>query len=93
MSDIEAIELGPIGTREEFMDELRVLAEDAAPNVFALCEEIGDRQNGCVRYWGMEFDDRVEVISVSGRMRGSFSTVEDAHRRFSRRRTMHLLWV
>ncbi|SDX31236.1 hypothetical protein SAMN05216215_1009202 [Saccharopolyspora shandongensis] len=46
-----------LGSPEEFMAELRDLARETAPRLFALCEEFGDRHDAQVEYWGMAFDD------------------------------------
>ncbi|MFD0490392.1 hypothetical protein [Saccharopolyspora erythraea] len=78
---------------EEFLAELRELVRDEAPKVFALCEEVGDRDDGYVRYWGMAFDDSTRIVSPFGEMTGSFQSPERAHVLLSREQPLHLVWA
>ncbi|RKT89291.1 hypothetical protein SAMN05421805_11442 [Saccharopolyspora antimicrobica] len=82
----------PLWSEEEFVAALQELARENAPRVFALCEEIGDRQDGHVEYWGMAFDDGADVVSASGQLRASFKSAEAALDRLSRRSNLHLVW-
>lgn len=83
----------PVGTKEEFAAELDMLVRDEAPVVFALCEEIGDRVDGYVRYWGMDFGDHVEVVGALGGVHARFPSVERAYRRLTAQRKLHLVWT
>ena len=80
-------------SEEKFLAELEELARENAPRVFALCSEVGEREDGYVAYWGMAFDDGAEVVSTSGSMRGSFRSAESALGRLSGRRNLHLVWT
>ncbi|MDA3629264.1 hypothetical protein [Saccharopolyspora oryzae] len=80
-------------SREEFMSALEELARENAPRVFALCEEVGDQQDGHVEYWGMAFEESTDVVSASGQLRASFQSPEAALNRLSRRANLHLVWV
>ncbi|GAA4878229.1 hypothetical protein [Saccharopolyspora cebuensis] len=83
----------PLCGRAEFLDLLRQLTQDEAPRVFSLCAEVGERYDGHVEFWGMAFDDHVDVISASGRLRGTFRSAEAALRRLSGGGRLHLVWV
>lgn len=62
--------------------------------MFALVEEAGERLDGRVVAWGMEFDDHAELVGSGGAIRGSFSCADSARQvlSYSRRGTMHLVW-
>lgn len=83
----------PAVTEEEFLAALETYVAAEAPSLFALCREIGDREGGQVKYWGLEFDDQAGVFHVSGDMRGSFCSAESALDRFSRFEPMHLIYL
>jgi hypothetical protein len=80
-------------SEEEFAEEVRELVAEEAPRVFALVEEHGERDNARIYAWGIAFDNHVEVISASGGLRVTFSSVERAQWRFSRRRKIRLVWT
>ncbi len=80
-------------TEEEFAQEVAELVADEAPRVFALVEEHGERVDGRVIAWGMAFDDHAEAVSVGRGLRGSFPSAERAHRAFSRRAKIRLVWA
>lgn len=81
------------GSREEFMGALEELVRENAPRLFALCEEVGDRHDAHVQYWGIAFEDCADVVSHSGQLRGTFQSAEAALDRLSRRSNLHLVWV
>ncbi|MGH4019888.1 MAG: hypothetical protein ACRDT0_11750 [Pseudonocardiaceae bacterium] len=85
-------ELAPLCSEEEFAQEVAALVADGAPRLFALVEEYGDRADGWVRAWGMAFDDHAEVVSVDRGLLGTFPSAERAHRAFSRRAKVRLVW-
>ncbi len=100
--ELDAADLEPLGTEEEFAEGVRELVASSAPRVFALVEEYGERVDGWVIFWGMAFDDeeRAEVVSAdfcsSGlgvRSFGSFSSAERAQQTYSRRRKVRLVWT
>lgn len=92
--DFDPAQLPPLGTRAEFQSALQALVQEEAPRLFALCEEVGDRADGYVEFWGIAFDDRAEVVSVRGSTRGRFSSAESAQRIFSfGANNLHLMWV
>ncbi|WP_017973438.1 hypothetical protein [Actinopolyspora halophila] len=92
-SVVDESELAPLGTHEEFRELLVELVRASAPEVFALCEEIGDRADGVVRYWGLSHGDGTEVVAVHGGVNGRFRSPESALRLLSRGRTMHLVRI
>lgn len=77
----------------EFQRELREMVADGAPRVFALCEELGERDDGYVRYWGMAFDDCAEIVAASGNSRAAYRSADSALAKLSRRRKLHLIWA
>ena len=86
-------DLEPLCGEEEFAQEVRELVADEAPRVFALVEEYGERVDGRIVAWGMAFNDCAEVVSVDGGLHLSLASPERAHRVFSRRRKIRLVWV
>ncbi|NYH79403.1 hypothetical protein FHR84_002737 [Actinopolyspora biskrensis] len=90
---VDESELAPLGTHEEFRELLVELVRASVPEVFALCEEIGDRVDGVVRYWGLSHEDGTEVFAPHGGLNGRFRSPESALRLLSRGRTMHLIRV
>ncbi|WP_217637852.1 hypothetical protein [Actinopolyspora saharensis] len=90
-NSVDESELAPLGTHEEFRELLVDLVRASAPEVFALCEEIGDRADGVVRYWGLSHEDGAEVFAPHGGVSGKFRSPESALRLLSRGRTMHLV--
>ncbi|SDO88660.1 hypothetical protein SAMN04487905_10126 [Actinopolyspora xinjiangensis] len=88
---VDESELAPLGTHEEFRELLVDLVRASAPEVFALCEEIGDRADGVVRYWGLSHRDGTEVFAQHGGLNGRFRSPESALRLLSGGRAMHLV--
>lgn len=80
-------------TYADFQRELREMVTADPPRVFALCEEIGEREDGHVRYWGLAFDDCAELVAAVGNFRARFKSVESAVGHLSRRRKLHLIWA
>ncbi|MGH3930226.1 MAG: hypothetical protein ACRDTF_09660 [Pseudonocardiaceae bacterium] len=92
----DVAELEPLGTEEEFAEEVRELVASSAPRVFALVEEYGERVDGRVVAWGMTFDEEehTEVINVGFSRYGSFNSAEQAQRLYSRSsRKIRLVWT
>jgi hypothetical protein len=83
----------PPCSEEEFAEEVRELVAADAPQVFALVEEYGERLDGRVVAWGLAFDDHVDVLGVNGVRHASLPSVERAHKAFSRRRKIRLVWA
>ncbi|MCX4796142.1 MULTISPECIES: hypothetical protein [unclassified Streptomyces] len=75
-------EVEPLGRRE-----FELLAEDlvreTAPRVFAVVQELGEREDGVVAARGLAFEDRAEVVLTEGVSRLSARTPESALRFFS----------
>ncbi|MGQ0778820.1 MAG: hypothetical protein ACT4NY_31160 [Pseudonocardiales bacterium] len=87
---------------EEFAEEVRDLVASSVPRVFALVEERGERADGRILYWGLEFDEEdsdddgacAVVISASSFLRGGiFSSAESAQQIFAHRRKIRLVWT
>ena len=84
--------MGPLCDEAEFAELVRGLVLDTAPRLFALVEEVGEREDGWVYAWGMAFEDRVCLVKEGG---GSFAvhpSAEIARRRWSRVRKLRLVW-
>ncbi|MGH3719973.1 MAG: hypothetical protein ACRDRI_14265 [Pseudonocardiaceae bacterium] len=79
-------------SEEEFAEEVRELVAEDAPQLFALVEEHGERDNAWVYAWGIAFDHHVEIITTRSGLRRTFGSVEHAHRRCSQRRKLRLVW-
>ncbi|MPZ67702.1 MAG: hypothetical protein GEU83_20165 [Pseudonocardiaceae bacterium] len=88
----ETAELGPLGTEEEFAELLDQLVADTAPHLFALVEERGERVDGRIAAWGMQFEDHVEVVAEDHGPRLSAASAERARSILSRLGTMRLVW-
>lgn len=72
----------PLCGRKEFAALLADMVTDAAPRLFAVVQEYGDRVDGRVAAWGMAFEDHAEVISVEGHRRTRTTTPEQALRAY-----------
>ncbi len=90
---VEGPYLPPLGTEQEFTELVGQLVADAAPRLFALVEEHGDRADGWIVAWGIALDDRVVVCGTAGELVGTFGSAERAHALLSRRRKLRLQWA
>ncbi|MFC9858479.1 MULTISPECIES: hypothetical protein [unclassified Streptomyces] len=68
---------------EDFQVLLDDLVTDSAPRMFAVVQELGEREDAWVAAWGLAFEDRAEVVGVHGRTRMSLRSPEAALRYFS----------
>lgn len=74
--------------------EAAELAAEEAPRRFALCWIDAEEADGGILYWGLAFRDHHAVVcGDSGRSFGIFPSAEAARRRFSRARTVTLVWL
>ncbi|MEU6130174.1 hypothetical protein ABZ805_13475 [Saccharopolyspora sp. NPDC047091] len=81
-------------TVEEFRRELGELVAAHRPRLFAVCEEIGVREDGFVRCWGLDFGDAAEVFSAEdGRGRARFRSADAARAHLARHDQVHLIWA
>ena len=81
-------------TVEEFRRELGELVAAQLPRLFAVCEEIGVREDGFVRCWGLDFGDAAEVFSAEdGRGRARFRSAAAAADHLARYDRVHLIWA
>ncbi len=85
-------ELHPLCDEEEFVALVDELVAETAPRLFALVEECGERADGWVLAWGMQFEDHAEVIAVDRGLRVGVRSAERAREMFSRLGTMRLVW-
>ncbi|KWX00697.1 hypothetical protein LI90_1720 [Carbonactinospora thermoautotrophica] len=85
--------LPPVWSEEEFMAELTELAVSEAPRRFALCEVEGERWDGWVHGWGMEFPDGAVFFAPGSRQAGVFTSAQSALVLFSRSRNLRLVWI
>ncbi|MDV6014772.1 hypothetical protein F8178_20150 [Haloechinothrix sp. LS1_15] len=74
--------MSPLCSEELFAEVLEGMVADAAPRVFAIVQEYGDRVDARIAGWGMAFDDRADVVSVDCGLRMSLSAPEQALRGF-----------
>lgn len=88
-------DLAPLCGEQEFTDLLQDMVADYAPGVFAVVQVYGERVDGRIAAWGLTFNDRTEVISLSGRRRMSLQAPENALRFYSTEEhvTARLIWV
>ncbi|RDG37275.1 hypothetical protein DVH02_15465 [Streptomyces corynorhini] len=63
---------------------LAEVVADSAPRLFAVVQEVGDREDGWVAAWGLAFEGRAEVVAGGGDVRMSLSSAEGALRYFGR---------
>ncbi|MBA0124380.1 hypothetical protein H0B56_02360 [Haloechinothrix sp. YIM 98757] len=77
-----------------FTEILEGMVADAAPRVFAVVQEYGDRVDARIAAWGMAFESHSEVVSVERGMRMSLQTPECARRGFAWGSHIHarLVW-
>lgn len=77
---------------DEFSALVQEIVDDYTPRVFALVEERGDRIDGRIFAWGLQFDERATVFCPEGRLFAKTTSADSAHRLFSRIRNLRLLW-
>ncbi|MDQ2709575.1 MAG: hypothetical protein M3Z25_18985 [Actinomycetota bacterium] len=75
-----------------FVSLLEGLVADCAPRLFALVEEAGERLDGRIVAWGLQFADRAEVVGADRGLSASFRSADSAHRLFGLRATTRLVW-
>ncbi|MFJ1643777.1 hypothetical protein [Streptomyces sp. NPDC088258] len=73
----------PLG-HGEYAALLAEVVADSAPRLFAVVQEVGDREDGWVAAWGLAFEDRAEVVPYGGGVRMSLPSAEGALRHFGR---------
>jgi hypothetical protein len=74
--------LAPLCDAETFAVIVDEMVADAAPRVFAIVEEYGERVDGRIAGWGMAFEEYAEVVGVEGGKRMRMRSPEDALRGF-----------
>jgi hypothetical protein len=95
MGEIYEVETSnPLCGEEEFAELVAEMVRDEAPRLFAVVQEIGEREDGRIAAWGMAFDDHAAVM----RDRSSWLSVSSpdrACRMLSRAPdvTARLVWV
>lgn len=78
----------------EFAELATGLVTDEAPRLFALLEEVGDREDGWIVAWGMEFPGHAHLVGVNGLTNHLVvGSAERARRLLSRRANIRLIWV
>ncbi len=70
--------MAPLCDEPRFVEILEGMVADAAPRVFAVVQEYGERVDARIAAWGMAFDDHAEVISVEGSTRMSLQSPDTA---------------
>jgi hypothetical protein len=77
MGEIYEVETSkPLCGEEEFAELVAEMVRDEAPRLFAVVQEIGEREDGRIAAWGMAFDDHTAVM----RDRGSWLSVSSPDR-------------
>ncbi len=61
--------LSPLGDESWFAEILSAMVTVAAPRLFAVVQEYGERVDGRIAAWGMAFEDHVDIVSVEGGIR------------------------
>ncbi len=90
-NDREAGRLAPL-TEEDFATLVDQLVADSAPHLFALVEEYGQREDGWVVAWGMQFENRAEVVTEGDGPRLNVGSAERASQILSPVGTLRLVW-
>jgi hypothetical protein len=85
----------PVGDEAQFGAMLECMVADYAPRIFAVVQEYGTRVDGKIAAWGMAFEDRAELVSISGGTRMSVQSPDEGVRRFrfGSHITPRLVWV
>lgn len=93
-AETRSAEPAPLGT-DTFEALLEDLVRESAPRVFAVVQELGEREDGWVAAWGMAFEDRAEVLGVHCNARMSLRSPESALRYFNAEADARprLVWV
>ena len=83
----------PLCDPAEFNELMAGMVTDEAPRLFAVIQEVGDREDGWIAAWGMAFDDHVEVVDDGACL--SLQSPERARWVFGLRPdvTAHVVWV
>ncbi len=95
MNEIYELETSnPLCGEEEFTALVVAMVNDEAPRLFAVVQEIGEREDGRIAAWGMAFEDHAAVLR-DGNSWLSVSSPDRARRMLSRGPdiTAHLVWV
>lgn len=87
--------LTPLCGAAEFAELVAEMVAGAAPHLFAVVQEYGERSDGRIAAWGMAFEDHVEVVSVDNAAVTSLRSLERAVRGFSLHPniTARVVWV
>lgn len=85
----------PLCGEDEFAARLRCLVAAAAPRVFAIVQEYGERVDARIGGWGVAFGDHAEVVSLDGGLRMRLRDPADALDGFrvGSRIRAHLVWL
>lgn len=78
----------------EFAELATGLVTDEAPRLFALLEEVGDREDGWIVAWGMAFAEHAHLVGVNGLANHLLlDSAEQARQLLGRRAKIRLIWV
>jgi hypothetical protein len=67
MSEIYEVDDGtPLCGEEEFTAMVTEMVNDEAPRLFAVVQELGQREDGRIAGWGMAFTDHTAVLRGTG---------------------------
>ncbi len=99
--DTADIEIGnatgpaPLYDDDEFAELTDELVTEEAPRLFAVVQELGEREDGRIAAWGMAFDGHADVVCDDGRSWMSLSSPDRACWLLSRApdTTARLVWV
>lgn len=54
--------MGELCGEAEFAELVTAMVNEAAPRLFAVVQELGERVDGRIAAWGMAFEDRADVV-------------------------------
>lgn len=91
-ADIDTGGLKPLCNEAEFAEMVDELVHSTAPRLFALVEECGERADGWIVAWGMQFDDHAEVIASDRGLRLGVASAQRAREMLARLGTIRLVW-
>ncbi|MET7990377.1 hypothetical protein ABZU76_05655 [Amycolatopsis sp. NPDC005232] len=85
----------PLCGQEEFTELVADMVKSSAPRLFAIVQEYGERVDARISAWGLDFDDKIEILDVDGRLRMSLMSTDRALWMFSRHPDVsaEVVWV
>jgi hypothetical protein len=84
----------PMCSEEAFVEVIQGWVADAAPRLFAVVQEYGDRVDARIAGWGIAFEDRADILGVDGAIHKGLRRAEDVLQlfHFGTHITSRLVW-